>query len=258
MKKNLIVTIMFGSDPSFYFAKKSFVDYAKKVDADFLCITEYSGDFESLSKSNMLHEALFEKISLGRFLKKYQRVLYIDGDILITPHAKNIFNEYPNLDEVYMLNEGLLSDRKEELRLIASRINKPINDRNYFNAGVILFSSGTKFLQTVLIKDLQFFYNSSHWFDQTYINYICRVNELNVISLNGNFNRMALVGSPDTRFSADFIHYAGNGYCSKKTRPKLMFNDYCALYNYKPKLKERLIYIYGYILLRVKRLLAKI
>jgi len=257
MKKNLIVTIMFGSDPSFYFAKKSFIDYAKKVDADFICLTEYSGDFESLSKSNMLHEALFEKLALGRYLKKYQRVLYIDGDILITPQAKNIFTEYPNLDNVYMLNEGLLSQRKEELRLISSRIKKPINDRNYFNAGVILFSSGAKFLQTVLIKDLQFFYNSSNWFDQTYINYICRLNELNVFSLAGNFNRMALLGPADTRFSADFIHYAGNGYCSKKTRPKLMFNDYCALYNYKPKLKERLNYIYGYVILRAKRILAK-
>lgn len=258
MKKNLIVTIMFGSDPSFYFAKKSFMDYAKKVDADFICLTEYSGDFESISKSNILHEALFEKLALGRFLKKYQRILYLDGDILITPKAKNIFIEYPDLNKVYMLNEGLLSDRKEELSLIANRIKKPIQDINYFNAGVILFSNGAKFLQSILTKDLQFFYDSSHWFDQTYINYISRFNKLNVVSLDGNFNRMALLGSPEKRFSANFIHYAGNGYCSKKTRPKLMINDYCALYNYKLNPKEKLIYICGYVLLRLKRLLAKI
>ena len=62
MKKRLIVTIMLGKDPSFEFVKRSFIEYAKKVNADFLCITKPSAILKSNNNNNKLFfDALFQK-----------------------------------------------------------------------------------------------------------------------------------------------------------------------------------------------------
>ncbi|NDH10089.1 MAG: hypothetical protein EBY16_10910, partial [Gammaproteobacteria bacterium] len=103
MKKRLIVTIMLGNDPSFHFVKKSFKSYAKKVNADFLCITKASSILKPKNNNNKLFfDALFQKVSLGSLSDEYERVLYLDADILITPHAKNIFDVYKDDSQVYM------------------------------------------------------------------------------------------------------------------------------------------------------------
>lgn len=257
MKPNLIVTIMTGGDPSFPYAKKSFEDYAKKVNADFLCIDKIEEKLYPFYKSNNLTNALFKKLNLGFYLKRYKRILYIDGDILITPHAKNIFDVYKNPNKIYMFNEGLLTNRQKELELISNRLREPIKDKNYFNAGVILFSRNINFLQQLRLNDLEYFYNTSNWFDQTYINFEYRFNNLKIQSLDYGFNRMGGFHNNEDRFSGNFIHYAGNGYCNKKQRPKYMLMDYCNLYNYSLSPNEKIIFTVKYLKLRICRILNK-
>lgn len=257
MRKNLIVTIMMGDDPSFYFAKKSFKDYANKVNADFLCIDKVHKKLYPFYKSNNLLDALFEKLNLGIFLKKYERILYLDGDILITPHAQNIFNVYKDPNKLYMFNEGLLSNRSKELNIISSRLKKPIKDRNYFNAGVILFSRNINFLQKIRIQDLEYFFKKSNWFDQTYINFKYRLNNLKIGSLDYEFNRIGGYRDNNKRFSANFIHYAGNVYCNKKMRPIYMLKDYCYLYNYSLTSKEKINFAAQYLKIRTLRIFYK-
>jgi len=258
MNTNLIVTIMTGEDPSFYYAKKSFKDYAKKVNADFLCIDKVPKDLYPFYKSTNFLDALFAKLNLGKLLLKYERILYLDGDILITPHAKNIFNVYKDSNKLYMFNEGLLSDRKKELNIISNRLNKPIKDRNYFNAGVILFSKNINFLQKIRIQDLEYFFKESPWFDQTYINFKYRLNNLKIKSLDYSFNRMGGYQDNNKRFSASFIHYAGNAYCNKKQRPIYMINDYCHLYGYSLSFKEKIIFSFYFFKMRLIRIKNKL
>lgn len=54
MKKRLIVTIMLGCDPSYVYTKKSFKAYAKKVNADFLCIKKYKDIFKYIPANSFL------------------------------------------------------------------------------------------------------------------------------------------------------------------------------------------------------------
>jgi lipopolysaccharide biosynthesis glycosyltransferase len=259
MKKRLIVTIMLGKDPSFEFVKTTFKEYAKKVDADFFCITEPSSILKSNNNNNKLFfDALFQKISLGDLSNEYERVLYLDADILITPHAKNIFNIYKDDSKIYMFNEGLLSNRESELNLISSRLDRPIKDKNYFNVGVILFPKDNQFLKAIRIHDLEYFVSNSNWFDQTYINFKCRLNKLDTFSLNKEFNCMGSSVDSDKRFLASFIHYAGNGYCNRKQRPIFMLNDYCRLYNYSLTMKEKMIFSGQYLRMRLLRILNKL
>jgi lipopolysaccharide biosynthesis glycosyltransferase len=259
MKKRLIVTIMFGKDPSYYFAKKTFESYAKKVNADFICLERPSHIFQSTNKNynkNAL-DALFEKISLGTFANKYDQVLYIDADILITPHAEDIFILNANKSAIHMFNEGLISDRSRELTLISNYLKDPVKDNNYFNAGVILFPSTVDFLTSIRIYELEQFFTSSSWFDQTYVNFKVRFRQLHVENLEQKFNCMAQKNGNEKRFLASFIHYAGNGYCHKKQRPVFMLSDYCHLYNYSLSVKEKTIFVIHYANQRFMRIIRK-
>ena len=263
MKKRLIVTIMLGKDPSFEFVKRSFKEYAKKVNADFLCITKPSGILKPNNNNNnnnnkLFFDALFQKISLGDLSDKYERVLYLDADILITPHAKNIFDIYNDDSKLYMFNEGVLSNREKELDLISSRLHKTIKDKNYFNTGVMLFPKNNNFLKAIRIHDLEYFVSKSNWFDQTYINFKYRLNNVPISSLDREFNRMSKDGDNENRFKANFIHYAGNGYCQRKNRPILILNDYCNLYNYSLSTKEKITFAMQYALERFNRLKNKL
>ena len=113
---------MLGKDPSYYFAKKTFEEYAKKVNAKFICIDRPSHIFQLTNKnySRNAVNALLEKISLGSFSREYDQILYIDADILITPHAEDIFALNEAKSSLYMFNEGLTADRSGELSLISS------------------------------------------------------------------------------------------------------------------------------------------
>jgi lipopolysaccharide biosynthesis glycosyltransferase len=263
MKKKLIVTIMFGKDPSYYFAKKSFEEYAKKVNADFICLEKATHIFQSTNNNNNHNHnhnslnALFEKLSLGGLARGYEYILYIDADVLITPHAENIFDLCKDKSSIFMFNEGVDSDRSTELNLISRCLEKPINDRNYFNAGIILFPSKIDFLTAIKVYELEFFLQNSGWFDQTYVNFKVRLKNLNIINLDRKFNFMKK-SDHEKRFLASFIHYAGNGYCSKKQRPIFMLNDYCYLYNYSLTTKEKVNFYTQYVFQRLTRLKNKL
>ena len=258
MKKRLIVTIMLGKDPSFEFVTRSFKEYAKKVNADFLCITKPSAILKPNNNNKLFFDALFQKISLGDLSDNYERVLYLDADILITPHAKNIFDICNDDSKLYMFNEGVLSNREKELELISTRLHKTIKDKNYFNTGVMLFPKNNNFLKAIRIHDLEYFVSKSNWFDQTYINFKYRLNNIPISSLDRKFNRMSKDGDNENRFEANFIHYAGNGYCQRKNRPILILNDYCNLYNYSLSTKEKITFAMQYALERFKRLKNKL
>jgi len=248
---------MLGFDPSYFYTKKSFRAYAKKVNADFLCITEYKNDFKYIAAKNFFEKAILEKLNLGKFLKDYERVLYVDADILITPKANNIFSKYKDPNKVYMFNEGLISNRKKELDLIGNHLRRQIKDNDYYNAGVILFSKKSSFLNEIKKNDLIYFFERSNFFEQSYMNYLYRRDSLDFSSINKSFNRMASDEDNSKRLFADFIHYAGNGYCSKKQRSFLILNDYCNLYQYQISLKEKLVFIYKHVYMRLLKIINK-
>jgi lipopolysaccharide biosynthesis glycosyltransferase len=228
------------------------------VNADFLCITKPSTILKPNNNNKLFFDALFQKISLGDLSDNYERVLYLDADILITPHAKNIFDICNDDSKLYMFNEGVLSNREKELDLISTRLHKIIKDKNYFNAGVILFPKNNNFLKAIRIHDLEYFVSKSSWFDQTYINFKARVNKIPTSFLNREFNRLGKAGDNEKRFESSFIHYAGNGYCQRKNRPIFILNDYCNLYNYSLTAQEKITFTMQYALQRFNRLKNKL
>jgi len=102
-------------------------DYANKINADFLIITETDLKYP--------HYAKFEIKSL---LDKYDRVLYLDSDILINPNSPDIFNIVSE-DKIGMLDESVLGYHNKFIDFLEiygkDYIEEWKNHKKCYNAG---------------------------------------------------------------------------------------------------------------------------
>jgi lipopolysaccharide biosynthesis glycosyltransferase len=179
----------------------------------------------------------------------FDRVLSLDGDIMITPDARNIFEMYPEEDTLYAYHENDSNDHMDRSKYIAEvhgDLDWPTMSnecKQYFNAGVMLWSKGC-FKDP---KDIETFadsvwqvpkkQNTFYFGEQTALNYAVVKNNIKFSSISHSFNRMDL-GNFDPscdRYTADFIHYAGP--CKYalpgESKRDCMERDYKALYDKK-------------------------
>jgi lipopolysaccharide biosynthesis glycosyltransferase len=229
MKKNVILTLGIGSYKDL-FTIPIIKKYAEKCDTDFILLTH-----------NVINYAnfYFEKFFFVDLLDRYERVLYMDADVLITPNAKNIFEEYPDVNKFYAFHEN--DDTKDMNRdyiinpLLEDFPDWPFGDngkRLYFNAGIFLVSKPQQdiFKSFRQIPSLP---GILEFGDQTYMNYLVHKNKVLFQSFDYSFNRMHLGNKDENheRLNANFIHYAGPDVYGNGNKNETMVNDYNKLYN---------------------------
>ncbi|MBN2690155.1 MAG: glycosyltransferase family 8 protein [Gammaproteobacteria bacterium] len=267
--KKAIFTIMIGDDPTFEYTKKAMIAYAKKVSAELIVHTKNQYPIGKGNKLSPAKAAWLEKFHLKKLLEKYERVLYLDADIIITPHAPNIFETCPRLDAMYMLNEGYHDDRTKPIEQISSILSYdqtwPTKEGKaiYYNAGVMLFSRDANLFNYANLADLHTIYNDVYFYEQTYFNYLIAKHHLPMCDLALEYNRMEFFGINEDRLKAYFIHYAGMGYSGKaKYRYRTLIADYHRLYgdtdNMFVKTSKQIKYTWIYHRNSLRRLLAKI
>ena len=91
--------------------------YAERIGADFIHINRRKINY---NKTKNVNPVLFEKYQLYDILQNYDRALYIDSDVLITPNAPNIFDEVP-FDVIGGVFEDFgmdMQDRRERILYI--------------------------------------------------------------------------------------------------------------------------------------------
>jgi lipopolysaccharide biosynthesis glycosyltransferase len=214
MKRLAVFTVSTGALRSLTEPFVAMERYSERCGAQFVRLRHNTVGF---------HSEYFEKMYFVELLKEYERVLYLDADILVTPHAKNIFDAYPDPGMLYAFNENLPTEAMNRDPYVAPLLEAcphwPLasNGRlRYFNSGVILVSQGQR-EAFVNFRDVPVGLEViDEWFpDQTYLNYLAVKNNVLCGELDYSFNRMHM-GERDTdgeRFRADFIHYAGpDGY----------------------------------------------
>lgn len=209
MGKNLVLTMAIGD-----FHKEMaaltvpFIgDYASKIGADFDCITS-----QKISKST----PFWEKFAISDYLDRYDRVLFLDSDILIRKDCPNLFDFVP-AQEIGMYNEGLLTTREEKEGHVwamkntfdAYNISFPETwDGRFFNTGVMVVPKAAKYLFTKPEKEIDTDYREQGYLNMKFLEY-------NVVSeifdIGYKFNRMPYVDSKvkESRFKSYIIHYAG-------------------------------------------------
>ncbi len=204
MGKNLVLTISIGDvyQKISEFTHPTIKKYAERIGADFLSIGE-----------NNCSSPHWEKFQIYNLLNKYDRIIYMDTDILVREDCPNLFDIVP-ADQLGIFNEFPFTEGRH-ISLIESCKDYGVTLGNwkgtYYNTGVMVVPRQWKFLFKKPEKELFNFY------EQGYIN--ARIhqelekvgNEHRVFSLPYKFNRMTCMDkfTGEERFASYVMHYAG-------------------------------------------------
>jgi lipopolysaccharide biosynthesis glycosyltransferase len=235
--KKAIFTLAIGDNPMYQAAILSFQYYADKVGADLIVSDKLHYSIDICDPHYGANPAWTEKLRIGELLKQYDRVLYLDADILISPSAQDVFKQYTDPTVIYMFNEGAVCDRMFERQLIENKLGHlrwPILDKGiiYYNAGVILASKECKLFDHTDLAGLQSVCNDVRFYEQTFFNYQIFKYDLKHRELASTYNRMDMLGDQDY-LEAHFIHYAGKGYAKNSRRRDIQFlKDFAVLYQH--------------------------
>lgn len=172
--------------------------YAEKLGAEFVCI-----DVQKISQTT----PHWEKFQIYDLLNKYERILYVDTDIIIREDCPNLFDEV-SFSRLGMFNEAQFTDRSRELMIdICKAYDTTLSSWNghYYNTGVIVISRCHKELFKKPDKEIFSFY------EQSYLNMIISKMDVPIHNLHHKFNRMTCMDRfiGEERFASYIIHYAG-------------------------------------------------
>lgn len=205
--KTCITTLCMGNEweSVLKLSKPYFEKYADKCGVDF-----------QVMPTNGLHpHAFWFKLDCFKSLPKYDRILFVDCDVLIRPSAPNIFDIVPEgTCALYDESELGAADRKSAYNYYLQEHNKELASYNlpkisppykgvYYNVGVFVVDKKCNFLVTP-IKELMM-----PWPEQTYFNIM--INQLNIPSksLPRGFNDIRVYLKKPFGKNTYFVHYAG-------------------------------------------------
>ncbi|MHA1368403.1 MAG: glycosyltransferase [Promethearchaeota archaeon] len=208
--KRAIVTLCIGERAERFasYTHPAMERYGKKVNADFIIFNEIKINFKGPRNFNPI---LFEKYQVYDVLESYDRVLYLDTDILITPHAPDVFELVP-YDKIGGVYEDFGTE-KDDRRRIIKEVQEHLGDvgwkEGFINSGVFLVS---KIHQSIFkMYEKYGFYDGEY--EQTNTNWYIHKAGHEIMNLDYRFNFMGIMRihyGPVHR-QAYFIHYAGKG-----------------------------------------------
>lgn len=197
---NLVLTIAIGDNYQRIAAltNPSIKKYAAKIGAKFMCVRD-----QRISQST----PHWEKFRIYYLLEKYERILYVDSDLIIREDCPNLFEVVP-IGFLGVFNEAPFDKRDGYLiteMCRAYNISLDVWDGRYFNSGVMVISQNHKNLFKK--PDLEV----SNFFEQSYLNTIFAYTKTPIFELNYRFNRLSILDrfTGEDRHASYIIHYAG-------------------------------------------------
>lgn len=172
--------------------------YAQKIGADFIVI-----DKQKISQTT----PHWEKFQLLDYLEKYDRILFLDTDVLVKKNCPNIFDIVPE-EKIGAFNEASFTARRDiaiETCAEAYRMKDFRWDGMYYNTGVMVVSKCHRML---FRKPPQEIFN---FYEQSYINVMIQRTQTPVFNLPYFYNRMTCMDkmTGKDRYESFMIHYAG-------------------------------------------------
>lgn len=162
---------------------KDIVDYFNilKKDNINIKVLEYSNEFNDVEIDHIyLSKAALYKFKLADIFKDLDRILYLDGDILLNQGYLSIFNY--DVSNYYM---GAVVDMQAEKLLDRATF---IGNNKYYNSGVMLLNLKKMRQDNCYEKLLEYHINNEERFmDQDAIN---KVMGVNVLEMNLGYNYM--------------------------------------------------------------------
>jgi hypothetical protein len=197
---NLVLTISIGDiyTQMSQLTHPSIEQYARRIGADYLCI-----DKKQISETS----PHWEKFQITSLLDKYDRILYLDTDLIVRDDCDNLFEIVPE-DCLGVFNEAPFVDRSLELMIdICKKYNITLPDWNgrYYNSGVMVISKvHKKLFEKPEVEHFSFY-------EQSYLNMMIAHLDIKVFTLKYIYNRMTCMDqfTGEERHASQIIHYAG-------------------------------------------------
>ena len=137
---NAIVIIAPNKDNFLKYCMPGALRLAEKSDAVVVTIREEAYGLEKTSGYNY---KIFEKFQVQRYTDKFDRILRLDADIVISPECPNIFALHPP-DKLWVTFEDIAGhrrSRRQQMNIVKGSLGDiPSWKRDYFNSGVVLTS----------------------------------------------------------------------------------------------------------------------
>ena len=183
--------------------------YADKCGVEFVCIQE-----RRVTERYGLSDH-YEKFQLFNLLDRYDQILFVDTDILVSPHAPSLFELVPEHRFAAASEENYSQSARD--KQLTQQILGAVDWINpYFNSGLMIFSGAHREVFNPLNPWLKqwamgdFRTKAKNLLnDQPFLNH--RLNQLSLplIDLGYRFNHTRVIRQTQTRFHSYFIHYAG-------------------------------------------------
>lgn len=177
--------------------------YADRIEAEFVVINEIRLRMRSL---------LLEKWQIYDLLFEYDRILFLDTDILVTPSCPDLFDIVP-IEMVGGIVESDYIDRKPWILAIQDQLGHIGWEDGYINSWVGVYSYMHK---PIFDKTLPYVIPG----DQHTYNYRIKQIGFHVYPLQKGFNYMEICGCD--RLKSYILHYAGSGFtgvpCAERER----------------------------------------
>jgi len=151
------------------------------------------------------------KFAIYDFLhKKYDRIAFIDADILIRPDAPSLFDLVPE-DQFGIFNEGFYTPRAMCIHEVKKVYNVDLpnwNGADYYNTGVMVVSRQHRHIFKIN-GDIKHLRNA--FGEQTYLNMRIMQSGVKIFHLHYDYNRMNILDrlTGMTRLNSYLVHYAG-------------------------------------------------
>ena len=227
--KNAIVVISIGRDSYLQYSLPTIKKYCQKYGIDFEIIKESKWGFENRKNTKFNYNYLnFEKNQTGNYFDKYDRILRLDSDIIITPNCPDLF-EMTDEKYIYGVREDVGGHGKNTVSKQITIVKESCGDipewkEGFINGGVVLSSKQHHEMYNIDdIVDNIYDINLGGMKEQTYLNW--RINKLGfeVKYLDYKFNHVGIF--PQNYNNSYIIHFAGRQE-GKAERLKKMYNKF--------------------------------
>jgi len=217
------MSIGVGSRPMRNLTYPAMMDYADRIGADFVNI---NAGFGKLFQGNVY----FEKLQLINLLEHYDRIIYLDTDIIVSPDCPSLLELVPE-DHLGAFIASRYSNVHNQANIEIQRTLGTISWRREqrdtqifesFNAGVLILS------KQLLPELRQVLPAAETWSryegpidpralmaEQPVWNYTLQKFQIPITDLGLRFNHTNARGSSNDRFSSHIIHYAGTSHRQK-------------------------------------------
>jgi lipopolysaccharide biosynthesis glycosyltransferase len=185
----------------------SIAAYARRVRADFISITHAEGS------------PYTAKMRISELLWIYDRILYLDTDILVRPECPDLFDLVPP-DQ---FGVWLASTDNRGFGPMIAGVQAARGDigwrEPYFNSGVMVVS---RMHRPAFNKRLEY---ADEMPDQTLLNYRVQKLKFPIFDLGHRFNHTGVADTVADRADSFIIHYAGVGGGNKQARLDAITTD---------------------------------